>query len=256
MYSTLSRYKSHILSFVFVVLGGWVSQLNGQIQVSRQVFSSLGSWAGNADFLVSYTVGQSIVSTQNDNQFTLTQGFEQPLRKGLIVQVSVMHPKCANSQDGAVFFRVFDGSGFYDLVFGSTNLSLAQDTFLVEGLSEGVYTVYFKDQVTDLERVLNVELQSEDGQDCGVFAYTGISVNADGLDDQWYIEKIEEYSENKVYIYDRWGNLVWQTVGYDNASNFWNGKDQSQNDLPTGTYFYLIELNTKESLKGWVQLTK
>jgi hypothetical protein len=36
----------------------------------------------------------------------------------------------------------------------------------------------------------------------------------------------------------------------------WNGKTQAGTDLPSGTYFYVIELENGNGIKkGWVELT-
>jgi hypothetical protein len=51
----------------------------GQTQLSPQVFSSQGGDFSNAQFGVSYTIGEmSSVSTISNGNFTLTQGFHQP----------------------------------------------------------------------------------------------------------------------------------------------------------------------------------
>ncbi|KAB2808687.1 gliding motility-associated C-terminal domain-containing protein [Phaeocystidibacter luteus] len=68
------------------------------------------------------------------------------------------------------------------------------------------------------------------------------SPNADGINDLWTIEGIGTWSSRKVSIFDRWGRKVWNTSQYDNARAF-DGKDSGGNQLPDGTYFYVIELN-------------
>ncbi|MBN8678467.1 MAG: gliding motility-associated C-terminal domain-containing protein [Chitinophagales bacterium] len=81
--------------------------------------------------------------------------------------------------------------------------------------------------------------------------YQGISPNGDGKNDVWLIPGIEQYPNNVVQIFNRWGNLVYEQKGYTNNDPWtgqWNGKE-----LPDGTYFYLIELgNNAGRLSGWV----
>lgn len=58
--------------------------------------------------------------------------------------------------------------------------------------------------------------------------------NNDGNNDVFYIENISYYPNNHLSIFNRWGNKVYETDGYNND---WDGKD-----LPDATYYYLLEL--------------
>ena len=70
------------------------------------------------------------------------------------------------------------------------------------------------------------------------------------------ITNIEAYPNNTVRIYNRWGVAVFETTGYDNLGNSFNGISNgratiSQNDeLPAGIYFYIVEyMHNGESRK-------
>ncbi|MEQ9285952.1 MAG: Ig-like domain-containing protein, partial [Cyclobacteriaceae bacterium] len=63
----------------------------------------------------------------------------------------------------------------------------------------------------------------------------------------WYIEGIEEYPDNEVKVFNRWGNLVFEIKGYDNSSRNWASESSvgiilGSNLVPDGTYFYVIDL--------------
>jgi gliding motility-associated-like protein len=73
-----------------------------------------------------------------------------------------------------------------------------------------------------------------------------ITPNNDGFNDFMEIEGIENYPNNIVHIFNRWGNLVWETRGYDNTSNAFGGFNNyglltSNVSLPDGTYFVIID---------------
>ena len=73
-----------------------------------------------------------------------------------------------------------------------------------------------------------------------------ITPNNDGFNDLMEIEGIEEYPNNVIHIFNRWGNLVWETRGYDNISNAFGGFNNyglltSNGSLPDGTYFIVID---------------
>jgi gliding motility-associated-like protein len=89
--------------------------------------------------------------------------------------------------------------------------------------------------------------------DCDVMVYSGFTPNGDGINDYLVIDNIEKYSNNKVDVYNRWGNKIFSTTQYDNMNNHWDGK-QNGKAVTSGTYFYIIE--TKDGIKkGWIELT-
>jgi large repetitive protein len=67
-----------------------------------------------------------------------------------------------------------------------------------------------------------------------------ISPNGDGINDIWNIRCLHEYPNREVVIFSRWGNMVYQGNGTD-----FNGQFNGQ-DLPDGTYFYIIKLNSTQ----------
>ena len=73
-------------------------------------------------------------------------------------------------------------------------------------------------------------------------------------------KNIDLFPDNSVYIYDRWGGLIFQTNGYDNNSVVWIGKNNQSNlgnqkFVSTGTYFYVIDLgNGNGKLTGAVEV--
>ncbi len=83
-----------------------------------------------------------------------------------------------------------------------------------------------------------------------IIIYNGISPNGDAVNDFFTIENIEQFPDNVLTIYNRWGNKVFQKQGYQNT---WNGKYRSA-DLPDGTYFYLLMLGDGREFSGYVQI--
>ena len=84
--------------------------------------------------------------------------------------------------------------------------------------------------------------------------FSGFSPNRDGINDTWQILGIEEYPNNEVVLFNRWGNQVYAARGYNNASAWdgtWNGKN-----LPDGVYFYVIKDGEGNSYNGYVSLQR
>jgi gliding motility-associated-like protein len=67
----------------------------------------------------------------------------------------------------------------------------------------------------------------------------GITPNGDGRNDYWVIDFIDQYPNNVVEIYNRWGQLLFRAQPYKND---WDGTFEGK-QLPVGTYYYVIELN-------------
>lgn len=64
-----------------------------------------------------------------------------------------------------------------------------------------------------------------------------------GKHDFLEIRNIEFYPDNRVFIYSRWGDEIFKTNNYDNASNRFEGNSDDGELLAEGTYYYIIELN-------------
>ncbi len=88
-----------------------------------------------------------------------------------------------------------------------------------------------------------------------VLVFKGISPNGDGRNDTWHILGIEQFPDNQVQVFNRWGNLVFERKGYVNTAA-WTGQ-WNEKDLPDGTYFYLIELGGSAGrLSGWLEILR
>jgi gliding motility-associated-like protein len=89
------------------------------------------------------------------------------------------------------------------------------------------------------------------------------SPDGDGINDTWTIrgDLNQNYPNNKIYIFNRWGVSVFESKGYQNNWNGSNNSNSSGNrssNLPVGTYFYVLDLNGDGSnvKKGYVYLTR
>ncbi|WP_410501187.1 Ig-like domain-containing protein [Flagellimonas sp. CMM7] len=80
-----------------------------------------------------------------------------------------------------------------------------------------------------------------------------ITPNGDGIHDVLTINNLEDYPNNTVKIYNRWGVLVYVTKAYNTTGNVFDGTSEGRvtvdqdNKLPVGTYFYIIDY---EDLNG------
>ncbi len=90
------------------------------------------------------------------------------------------------------------------------------------------------------EAIVSIVVECEE-----VIVYNGFSPNGDQVNDNFTINGLEAHPDHKVYVYNRWGNLVYQGEEYrNNWGGVWEGKP-----LPPGTYFYLVELNDEANTR-------
>ncbi|WP_130733915.1 gliding motility-associated C-terminal domain-containing protein [Flavobacterium sp. J27] len=93
-----------------------------------------------------------------------------------------------------------------------------------------------------------------------LIVYNEFSPNNDGQNEHFIIDCIEKYPNNKLEVFNRYGNIVYETSSYKNT---WNGVanvsgvvNQGET-LPVGTYFYTLkidDLNMTQS--GWLYIAK
>ena len=85
------------------------------------------------------------------------------------------------------------------------------------------------------------------------------SPNGDGINDTWEIPGIELFPDAFVQVYNRWGQLVFQTSGYNDPSKYWDGRSNRGKELTPGVYFYVINLRDErfpDPLKGHITIVR
>jgi gliding motility-associated-like protein len=88
----------------------------------------------------------------------------------------------------------------------------------------------------------------------------GFSPNGDTINDVWFIDNIWLYPNATIKVFNRWGNKVFTTTGYNND---WNGEstEGGSGKLPTGSYYYIVTLNQPsfgayglQTFTGWTYI--
>lgn len=86
--------------------------------------------------------------------------------------------------------------------------------------------------------------------------------NGDNINDFFEIKGIEYYPNNSIKIVNRWGKKVYEAnrYGIETTPQFWDGKANQgggNGDLPTGTYFYVLDLgNGEKPIAGSVYIDR
>jgi len=88
-------------------------------------------------------------------------------------------------------------------------------------------------------------------EDCdSLFIPNGISPDDDGVNDYFVIQGLQNFPNNSIQIFNRWGTFVFKSKPYNNN---WDGTCKEKwvvdgEKLPEGTYYYILEMG--EGLPG------
>ncbi|MES2777262.1 MAG: PKD domain-containing protein [Bacteroidota bacterium] len=79
------------------------------------------------------------------------------------------------------------------------------------------------------------------------------SPNRDGINDTWVIQYLESYPGATIQVFDRYGRIVFNTVGYNKP---FDGK-LNGTDLPVGVYYYIVDpKNGRKPMTGSITLLR
>jgi gliding motility-associated-like protein len=245
--------------------------------ISPQVINSAGGGGtvGSTGVEVYYNIGEPLVSTIGNGTDVITQGFLQPDivgKFGLTVTMFSTNVSCADKTDGTIGVLATIGgvtnTSAYDISYYWSPDTICQGAAntcsLVSNLAAGNYSLmvvshYIGGGATipnDTVRIKNIVINGN-SEPCIINVYNGISPNGDGNNDFFYINNIDQFPDNNVQVYNRWGQKLFETDHYDNVSNVWRGTAKSSDQVaPAGTYFYIVDLkNGSKPIKGWLELT-
>ena len=96
-----------------------------------------------------------------------------------------------------------------------------------------------------------------------LLVYNEFTPNNDGSNDVFRIDCIENYPNNKLEVYNRYGDLVYETRGYQND---WDGTANkgaifTNKPLPVGTYYYVLKVDGRGevedvNIQGWLYIMR
>lgn len=92
-----------------------------------------------------------------------------------------------------------------------------------------------------------------------ITVYTFISPNGDGQNDTLIIEGLETSPNNELILFNRWGLEVFRKKNYDNSfGGISNGRANvgGSEELPVGTYYYVLRLQGQKDLGGAFFITR
>jgi gliding motility-associated-like protein len=113
--------------------------------------------------------------------------------------------------------------------------------------SPDITTLYTVTVTNDFGCTMSMEVEIV--VDCDkLFVPNGFSPNNDGINDGYVVDGILNYPNNRFWVYNRRGNLVYKNEGY---ANQWDGLCNVQGiywgkKVPSGTYFFILDLGDEK----------
>lgn len=154
-------------------------------------------------------------------------------------------PSCNGNNDGFIEISAMGGTKPY--MYGWD--SYYSDVPMITGLRQGQYTISVVDANKCTYQVASIMLTDMAG-DC-IKIPNVFTPNGDGVNDTWIIENIEMFPDATVYVFNRWGQMLYKGTGNDEP---WDGSYRGHY-VPAGTYLYIVDLYQKtEAYKGTVTI--
>lgn len=165
------------------------------------------------------------------------------------------HPASCNTTNGFALLSITSNTPIADVEWRDAQGSIVGVGPNLTEVLPGIYTVTvttIEGCVSDLEIEIDAEIRP----------HNGISRNFDNKNELFYIDCIENFPNNLVQIFNRAGTLVYEAHDYNNTDVYFNGRSNRGvspmgQDLPDGTYFYIIDKrNGSKPLAGYLEIVK
>ncbi len=236
-----------------------------ETSISTSVATCTGMFDGTASMIPSGGIAPLIVEYEDDNldfeamqageyPFTVTDNEGCVLYDTIVVEAAIQSDfrlevfstpvSCWNEKDGTATALITGGQEPISILW---NDDLQQTTEIAVGLTNHQYTVTVSDALgCEFTRNVNVDLTAG----C-LFIADALSPNGDGYNDTWVIGGLEFFPQAQVNVYNRWGQLVFESTGYHID---WDGTFAGE-PLPIADYFYVItNSGTEEPIIGTVTI--
>lgn len=164
---------------------------------------------------------------------------------------------CKDDNNGSATVFVSEGTPPFSFRWlkDPNNIIEHESSSTIDYLKPGKYIV----EITDAMGCENSDtvLVKSNPDNC-LIIYKAFSPNDDAINEFWEIENIHFYPKALIVIYDRNGQQVYRRRDYKNEEEYaFSGKDQKGRVLPSGTYYYVIDLeNGDDIFKGVVTIIR
>ncbi len=194
-------------------------------------------WAGPAGFtsdqpsITMLSAGQYSLTISDAAGCTLTADYTLTAPEAMDISAVTADASCPDTPDGDIDLTVSGGTGTLVYLWNDEATTADRTNIL-----SGDYSVDVID-ANGCTRTFEVTVGVK-GVDC-LRIYEIITPNGDGRNDTWQLRNAWLYPDAEVFVYTRWGKLVYHSR---NATDEWDGTFNGE-ILPNDSYHYVIYLN-------------
>ncbi|MDB4091168.1 gliding motility-associated C-terminal domain-containing protein, partial [Crocinitomicaceae bacterium] len=198
---------------------------------------SLGNAAG-VYIITNITDGNACTNGANGSQTIVVNPIPSaPLAGTDSEYCSTVEPNLMTASGGSGTFTWYSDAGLTSV--------LGTGTTLDPSTSLGLTTYYVTETELGCEgpsSQVNISIIG-----CEITIPTAFTPDGDLMNDDWEILDLDlTYPNNIVYVYNRWGNLLFTSEQGSYDARRWDGTYKEEL-LPIGSYYFIIEFNDKEN---------
>lgn len=192
--------------------------------------------AGVGTHTVNYTIiAPNGCVAQTSSNLTINQS-------NITANFSVEEKIC--SEGGvSIEVNVSGGTGTYNYYWSN-----GEATQEINYVQPGTYQVSVVDGAGCAATISNIEVTT----DLGCLELTNaFTPNGDGVNDSWNVN-LSVYTSPNLQIFSKWGQLIYEK---DGITHVWDGKFKGEN-VPAGTYYYIIKYNGDKAQTGPITIVR
>ena len=223
-----------------------ITNYNGAL---TYVFSPVGPTAGATGAISGMSLGTSYTVTVSNGTCTSTASTSFSIEAQFIVPLAPLagtdSTYCSN---WIIAEMTVSGSGgtytWYTDPMLSSSSEFGTGSSIMPANTIGTITYYVTETLNGCEGLASSV--SITIQDCEIIVPTAFTPDNDGINDVWEIVDLDEvYPNNVVTVFNRWGNVVYQSEEGNYGGMPWDGTFKG-NPLPVASYYFVIDFNVPE----------
>jgi len=164
----------------------------------------------------------------------------------LVINGTTTDVSCPGDFTGEITISVSGGTSPYSVLWDDGTTTLVK-----HNLTNKTYNVVAAD-TNGCATSAVFEIGVTGGEECLIIP-TIITPNADGYNDTWVIGNIELFPKSEVFVYNRWGELVFHSRNL--LADHWEGTSHRKL-LPTDSYHYVLKLGNGTTRSGVISIIR
>ena len=198
------------------------------------------SWSNgeSTSSIYNLTAGTYSLDLYDANNCSMIYSYLITEPDAISLDYSVTPTSCEEKNDGSI--TTFVTGGTSPITYGWGTGEATSDIY---NLAKGTYSLLIED-ANGCSLPLEFIEVNFDGYNGCIEIPSGFTPNNDNAHDEWVIYGLSDFPDVLVKVYNRWGQELFSSSGYDFP---WDGKHNGV-DLPTATYYYVIELNESDKV--------